>query len=498
MYKVLVVDDEKVGRTGIRMLLKQTPYDFDIIEAENGRMALNYLMRNDVDFLLTDIKMPFMDGIELIEEVSKIKPKTEMIILSGYSDFDYAKKAIQMGVSEYLLKPIDPNEFNQSIHHIVENYNKKLREVEIKKQQEQLVKEHILYSLVNGVTIDQIERQVQVKIKNHIHNYERMMLLEFENNFFAEINNIEDLLDSIIGFPFDYLNLNLQQSIILFECNLEDKLKVIAQEIIQTINIRYNRKCYVALSNQITSLESLGIILSELEDLIDYKYFDTSTQLFLPKYSSKNLDLKDLDNKIKLIEDDLQKKDYSSLKLRTKTLFNDYSSSIDFLKFKLSPVLQSITSSLIYSEKQSEVISQIATFYHTGELAIINKIISEFVDEIEKEKSKDSRYIHKEVESVKKYIYNNYHLDLSVDQLAEYVCLAPSYLSHIFKKETGENLGKFIKRVRMEKAKDLLENSYEKIVAISVAVGYQNVSYFCQSFREYYGISPQKYRSQGE
>ena len=254
MYKVLVVDDEKVGRTGIRMLLKQTPYDFDIIEAENGRMALNYLMRNDVDFLLTDIKMPFMDGIELIEEVSKIKPKTEMIILSGYSDFDYAKKAIQMGVSEYLLKPIDPNEFNQSIHHIVENYNKKLREVEIKKQQEQLVKEHILYSLVNGVTVDQIERQVQVNVREHIHNYERMMLLEFENNFFGEINNIEDLLKPIIGFSFDYLNLNLQQSIILFECNLEDKLKVIAQEIIQTISIRYNRKCYVELSNQIISL----------------------------------------------------------------------------------------------------------------------------------------------------------------------------------------------------------------------------------------------------
>lgn len=297
MYKVLVVDDEKVGRTGIRMLLKQTPYDFDIIEAENGRMALNYLMRNDVDFLLTDIKMPFMDGIELIEEVSKIKPKTEMIILSGYSDFDYAKKAIQMGVSEYLLKPIDPNEFNQSIHHIVENYNKKLREVEIKKQQEQLVKEHILYSLVNGVTVDQIERQVQVNVREHIHNYERMMLLEFENNFFGEINNIEDLLKPIIGFSFDYLNLNLQQSIILFECNLEDKLKVIAQEIIQTISIRYNRKCYVALSNQIISLENLGTVLSQLEDLIDYKYFDTSTQLFLPKYTSKNLDLKDLDDK---------------------------------------------------------------------------------------------------------------------------------------------------------------------------------------------------------
>ena len=199
-----------------------------------------------------------------------------------------------------------------------------------------------------------------------------------------------------------------------------------------------------------------------------------------------------------MIEKDLQNKDYSSLKKKIRSLFNDESISIDFLKFKLSPFLQSITASLIHSEKQSEVISQIATFYHTGELAIIDKIVSEFIDEIEKEKTKDSRYIHKEVESVKKYIYNNYHLDLSVDQLAEYVCLTPSYLSHIFKKEMGENIGKFIKRVRMEKAKDLLENSYEKIVAISVAVGYQNVSYFCQNFREYYGVSPQKYRSQGE
>ena len=96
------------------------------------------------------------------------------------------------------------------------------------------------------------------------------------------------------------------------------------------------------------------------------------------------------------------------------------------------------------------------------------------------------------------YIYDNYDKELGVEQLADKVSLAPSYLSHIFKKETGQNLSKFIKAYRMEMAKKMLEETHDKIVTISYAVGYVNVSYFCQSFREYFGVSPQKYRIQGE
>ena len=83
MYKVLVVDDEKIGRDGISFLLKQSSYDFDITEAQNGKVALQYIKNNDVDLLFTDIKMPFIDGIELIEIVAKMKPQMKIIILSG-------------------------------------------------------------------------------------------------------------------------------------------------------------------------------------------------------------------------------------------------------------------------------------------------------------------------------------------------------------------------------------------------------------------------------
>ena len=101
-------------------------------------------------------------------------------------------------------------------------------------------------------------------------------------------------------------------------------------------------------------------------------------------------------------------------------------------------------------------------------------------------------------EEVKRYINTHYGEEISIEMLAERVFLAPSYLSTIFKKETGQNLSKFIKICRMEKAREMLEGTKDKIVSISEKVGYPNVSYFCQSFREYYGMTPQKYRDQGE
>ena len=113
-------------------------------------------------------------------------------------------------------------------------------------------------------------------------------------------------------------------------------------------------------------------------------------------------------------------------------------------------------------------------------------------------KRQDSGNIHREVEEVKRYINTHYGEEISIEMLAERVFLAPSYLSTIFKKETGQNLSKFIKICRMEKAREMLEGTKDKIVSISEKVGYPNVSYFCQSFREYYGMTPQKYRDQGE
>ena len=125
-------------------------------------------------------------------------------------------------------------------------------------------------------------------------------------------------------------------------------------------------------------------------------------------------------------------------------------------------------------------------------------IVNNYIDLLEKSFGKEPATSHREIETVKNYIHNHYGEEIGAQQLADMVYLAPSYLSSLFKKETGQNLSKYIKQYRMEKAKELLTGTNMKIVNISEQVGYPNVSYFCSSFREYYGISPQKFRERGD
>lgn len=120
MRRILLVDDERIERGGIRMLLGRMPEEFEIVEAANGVEALQKLEHEKVDFILTDIKMPQMDGMELIQRVRQTDEKIPIAIFSGFGEFSFAQKAIWYGVSNYILKPVKPQEFESTIRLMVE------------------------------------------------------------------------------------------------------------------------------------------------------------------------------------------------------------------------------------------------------------------------------------------------------------------------------------------------------------------------------------------
>ena len=120
MIQILIVDDEKIERNGIKFLLKQLHMEAEIREAVNGVKALEALEESPADILLTDIKMPFMDGLELAENVMKKYPQTKMVIFSGYGEFEYARKAMKSGVDSYILKPVDPEEFRNTMEKVLQ------------------------------------------------------------------------------------------------------------------------------------------------------------------------------------------------------------------------------------------------------------------------------------------------------------------------------------------------------------------------------------------
>lgn len=123
MYNILIVDDERIERNGIIMLLKRLSINAGIVEAANGKEAYEYLCSDEaehIDILLTDVKMPFMDGITLIKKLNEDNIKLKTIIFSGYNEFEYAKLAVKLGVKDYILKPVDPVEFENTINHYSE------------------------------------------------------------------------------------------------------------------------------------------------------------------------------------------------------------------------------------------------------------------------------------------------------------------------------------------------------------------------------------------
>lgn len=510
MYKILIVDDEKIERKGVSFLVKQMDVKCELVEAVNGQAALEYLQENQVDILLTDVKMPHMDGIELIKQIKEknINPGMKMVIISGFSDFEYAKLAVKMGVSDYILKPVDPREFEPTIKKIMDEIETEKLDKVLVEQSMSFVKQHYLYSLVNGLGVDDIPG-IQSGTEGFVMEYTRLILIEFDKTFFGkrDDNFGAKLTECLNKYDADnqYLNLNTEQAVVFFAIKDKDDsfYKEIASAIVKMIEQEYARKAYIAISSPFVDSKDVSQAFNNAETIMENRFYQTETRIFMASEegeSSSDVQIDD-DTVMKQMKQDIKMKDMSALREHYERLCERYRVKTQFsqvyIKFIFSNLLKEFYEALP-ERNESELNKEIDALYRASDFEQMLALVDKNIKKLEEVFDSNPQLAHREVDTVKKYIYEHYSEEISVEQLAELVYMAPSYLSFIFKKETGQNLSKFIKAYRMEKAKEMLESTHNKIVAISNAVGYPNVSYFCQSFREYYGISPQKFRSNGE
>lgn len=505
MYRLLLVDDEKIERNGILFLMRQLHLQLQVTEAANGKEALEYLSKNPVDILLTDVKMPFMDGITLLEHVSKQYPDMKKIIFSGYSEFEYARKAMHLGVKDYILKPVDPQEFEKTIQKVITELEESKIEKERKEESISFLKEHILFSLINGSRKEELLDKTKYMDLSFLKSYRRMILLETNSDFFgkADVTSLYEWLEQA-EISFQYLNLNLQQSVVFLENEKEDSYYIeLAQWLCDRIEKEYQEKCYIAVSDPMTEASDLYEVFESLEKRMENKFYQSGQTVFGPAESDGENVLVQIDDDtlMKQMKQDMKMKDIDSLREHFNGLCNKYRNRKNFshiyIKFIFSNLLKDFYENTP-NHKEQELNDEIDRLYRAEGFDTVMEILEKNLDRLSETFGQNPQMLHREIESVKDYIYEHYSEEIGVDLLAQKVYMAPSYLSHIFKKETGQNLSKFIKAYRMEKAKEMLEETHEKIVQISYAVGYPNVSYFCQSFREFYGVSPQKFRNTGE
>lgn len=504
MLKILVVDDEDIEREGIIFLLKKFQYDFEIIEAENGKQAYFYLQENHVDILFTDIKMPFIDGLELTKLAINLYSDLKVIIFSGFHEFEYAKKALTLGVIDYILKPIDVNEFKKVIDSTVEKINYQKKQFESRTQNDFFIRRYILFCYINGTSLKLLSQEYNSTYNlDFLNDYSKIFMLEFGNGFFENAGLLFDKeVLPLLNFEYDYLNLNNSQSLIFiikptdsFNINYRET----AELLLNVIKEKYNTNCYISISNNIKSSEDITTEISSLENLINNKFFLSDTYIFANDEMYENqLNDPEFDHKlISEIHKDIENKNIISLRQSLELFYKKYHNknriSQIYIKFILSSLIKDIYKVLPTNESNEES-TKIEKIYKLNTFNDIwNEIIS-LVDRLETHVHQNTASGSNAVDLVKQYIAVHYGKDLNLDILASHVYLTPRYLSYIFIQETGCGMNKYIKAVRMQKAKELLENTNMKIASICEQVGYNNVSYFCQSFREFYGKSPEKYR----
>jgi len=297
-----------------------------------------------------------------------------------------------------------------------------------------------------------------------------------------------------------YLNLNQQQELIF----LGDETDAVytAQELVKIIKSDYDEECFIAVSSDIEKPEDMKQKVDELDELMDNKFYHPEIKVFYPNMESDSSGMIQFDDDtlMKQMKQDIKMKDVEALREHFDKFCEKYRHKNEcsqiYIKFLYSNLLKDIYGS-IDGTSEADLNKDVEKMYMTTDFQSLTGLVEVAIDRLAACFEDKSQTGHKEVEMVKQYIYRNYGSELGIDMLADMVYLAPSYLSTVFKKETGQNLSKFIKSYRMERARDMLENSMAKIVDIGAMCGYQNVSYFCSSFREFYGVSPQKFRESG-
>lgn len=537
MYKFFLVEDEIVIREGIKNKIHWEEEGFIIVGDESdGELAYPMIIREQPDILITDIKMPFMDGLELSKLLKKDMPQLKIIIISGYSDFAYAQQAIDIGVSEYLLKPITASKMVAAVKNAATAIEKERREKQILEQYEQLVyqkqgekRKDFFNALVSGkMSLSQIIEQGKELGINMVARVFCVLLFQFkgQEDVYEYSNDIVQcetrMTQALSRFP----------DIKVFERGMDGWAFILMGENELGINALTRELCDLLIricEDKAHYFGGIGRVVHRVRDLqqsyldanraFSISYFESSDQFL--SYNDVNKIKAQIGNKINVSELNLERLDRNLLEefLKRGNL-HDVDEFVDsyFDGFGSDAMRSTIFRNYIIMDGYSVIIKFLKTLKYPREkidnsLKSMNSIVDhlasledccKFYKSILKEaidlrnKNSQKRYAGL-IEKAKDYMQLKFALsDLTLDQVASTVNLSPNYFSSLFNQETGMTFIEYLTDIRMEKAKDYLRCSGKKITEIGSLVGYLDSHYFSYIFKKTQNCTPSEYRLQGK
>ncbi len=539
MIKVFLVEDEYAIREGIKKSVNWEANGYTLVgEAGDGEMAFPKIVKARPDILITDIRMPFMDGLELSRLVKKEIPNIKIVVLSGYDDFNYAKQAISIGVEEYILKPVSGENLLTELGKIADAINverqdelakdKYLRDME---EIRTLAKQKFIHDMIDGKLSMQesLEQGRELGIDITAAYYSIVLFQAFPKNKagvpaeeefdVAEYSGVsEEIYSRIRETVSKSPNVYLYEQVGDVLCFLEksDSLNDMNQNTQKGIDIikeimstKSDWIYFISIGKPVERIRDVNSSYRDASKRFAERYMLDESFIFYGENGYSNvLDIGGID--IKMVS---QKTIFHFLRNGTLVeiddLVSEYFSSLGeeamesrlFCQYVLMEALISgmafLDSMNVSREKAASILGELSDpvrFVDSVDKAKdyitrILKVLIEYRNQVSDKKY--TEIIDKAREFIKAQYKND---EMSLQTVASYVNVSSNHFSAIFRKETGETFIDYLTKVRMDNAKDLLTCTSMKTSEIGFEVGYKDPHYFSYIFKKTIGMSPKEYR----
>ncbi|MDM5328861.1 response regulator [Neobacillus sp. CF12] len=524
--KALIVDDEKHVRDGIKILAHWEQNGIgEIYEAGNGEEAIELIQTIRPEIIFSDMKMPKMDGTQLLEWIKENHTNSKTIVVTGYDDYHYMRKAIHFGSSDYLLKPIEPDILNQTLEKAVNEWKKEEDERRRKETSSLLINEMTpvyrdrkLTQLVNSEHFqkDLYEEFGWLKqsrdYKAAIVRVDGKTMEAFQGDrdltYFTILNIINEIMkENGNGIGFRYLS--KKGEIVLIFWDKFELVEEILVHIYKTLKNMLDISCPIAAGKAVNNSSKLKDsyhharkvilnrnILTDSRRRVYVSDIDTAPSLkSLIAYSSdiemaiQTGEIRAFEELMDRIEKDITELDYLSVR-QVINLENEYMviSNKWFKHYNIS-----FKAPEDIEERVDLFFDSNGTFKLEAYKKRIKREISIFLKKVKKSTLQKNNNI---IIDIEKYLQENYDRDVKLQEISDHFYISREYISRKFKQEFNENISDYIVRIRMEKAKSLLKNSQLKIYEIAGMIGYQDDKYFRKVFKKVEGITPNEYRTE--
>lgn len=537
MIKVFLVEDEVVIRNGIKNSIHWEQEGFEFAgEASDGELAYPLILKAKPDILITDIKMPFMDGLELSEAVKKQLPSTKILILSGYNDFDFAKKAITIGITDYLLKPISAEQLLKALRDVAEVIEREREERELflkyeedmQENREREKREFLTRILTKNLPVTEIleqGKQLGIDLRAAVYNMLlfKMSIVGDETDSQSRLGEamaaVEDFMKGF-GPGIEYFQYSIEGWAILFLAEemqqIEDMVNRCRERLREILKAYPNNdiEYFGAIGKPVYRLRELKESYEEAERLMTCRYLEDGNQIIqrdeLRREEGQHLNL----NSLKMdylnrgiIENFLK----TGLQSEVSQFIGDYFDSLGKKNMKSLLFRQYVVMDMYFAAASmleqvgytsQELVERCGDFQTMANAFGTEKQSKEYMKKvfdaaIEMRDAVSQKRYASVLEEARKYIKENLdNKNISLNTVAASVNISPNHFSAIFSQEMGQTFVEYLTGVRMERAKELLRSTAMRTTDIAFEVGYKDPHYFSYLFKKTQECTPREFRSQ--